>query len=108
MEQIGTFGTSRTHINDLQLFRDETDPDVAAMLADCAIVRLPKGERIDDSGQAHLYIVLSGQLEIESDAHAGDETGTTRVLPGESVGDQAVLDDAANLAAMTPWLSSIA
>ncbi|GAA0408619.1 GGDEF domain-containing protein [Massilia aurea] len=101
MEQIGTFGTSRTTINDLQLFRDETDPDVAAMLADCAIVRLPKGERIDDSGQAHLYIVLSGQLEIESDAHAGDETGTTRVLPGESVGDQAVLDDAANLAAMT-------
>lgn len=101
MEQIGTFGTSRTNINDLQLFRDETDPDVAAMLADCAIVRVPQGERIDDSGQAHLYIVLSGQLEIESDAHAGDETGTTRVLPGESVGDQAVLDDAANLAAMT-------
>lgn len=101
MEQIGTFGASRTTIRDLQLFRDETDPAIAALLAGCAVVRLARGRRIDDGGQARLYIVLAGQLEIASDAHAGEDGNTSRILPGESVGEQAVLDDAVNLAAMT-------
>ena len=101
MEQIGTFGASRTTIRDLQLFRDETDPAIATLLAGCPVVRIARGQRIDDGGRARLYIVLAGQLEIASDAHAGDEGNTSRVLPGESVGEQAVLDDAANLAAMT-------
>ncbi|MBQ5948326.1 GGDEF domain-containing protein [Massilia sp. ST3] len=48
-----------------------------------------------------LYIVLSGLLEVAPDAHAGDDSGTSRILPGESAGEQAVLDDAVNLAAMT-------
>jgi len=103
LEQIGTFGASRTTIRDLQLFRDETAPAIAALVAGCAVVRLASGQRIDDGGQARLYIVLAGQLEIASDAHAGEDggEGTSRILPGESAGEQAVLDDAANLAAMT-------
>jgi diguanylate cyclase (GGDEF)-like protein len=113
LEHVGTFRASRTTIRDLQLFRDETDPAVAAMLADCAVVRVARGRRIEDGGQARLYIVLSGQLEIAPDAHAGDDgdrgtgssmgigNGTSRILPGESVGEQAVLDEAANLAALT-------
>lgn len=101
MEQIGTFGASRTTLRDLQLFRDETDPAIATLLAGCAVVRVARGERIDDGGQARLYIVLSGQLEIAPDAHAGDDGATSRILPGESAGEQAVLDDAVNLAAMT-------
>ncbi|WP_273161478.1 GGDEF domain-containing protein [Massilia timonae] len=101
MEHIGTFGASRTTLRDLHLFRDETDPAIAAMVAGCAVVRMARGRRIDDGGQARLYIVLSGALEIAPDAHAGDEGNTSRILPGESVGEQAVLDDAANLAAMT-------
>ena len=101
MEQIGTFGAHRTTIGDLQLFRDETDGAVTDLLANCAVVRMAKGRRIEDGSHARLYIVLSGQLEIAPDTHADDESGTSCINPGESAGEQAVLDDAANLAAMT-------
>lgn len=101
MEQISTFGASRTTVRDLQLFRDEADPAVAGILADCAVVRVARGGRISNHGQARVYIVLSGLLEIGPEADAGDEGSTRRVLPGESAGEQAVLDDAAEQAAMT-------
>ncbi|WP_020655140.1 GGDEF domain-containing protein [Massilia niastensis] len=101
MEQIGTFGASRYTVRDLQLFRDEYDASVAATLAACAVVRVGRGRRIEDGVRARLYIVLAGQLEVASDTHAGDDGGTIRILPGESVGEQAVLDDAVNLAAIT-------
>ena len=101
LKQISTFDASRYTLDDLPLFRGETAPDIAAMLADCPVMCLAKGLRIEDGGQARLYIVLAGQLEIAPDTHAGDEGSTSRILPGESVGEQAVLDDAVNLAAMT-------
>lgn len=101
MEQIGTFGASRFTVRDLQLFCDEYDPTVAARLAGCAVVRVARGERIEDGFRVRLYIVLSGLLEMAPDAHTGDDGGTSRILPGESAGEQAVLDDAVNLAAMT-------
>lgn len=106
LNQIGTFGTSRHAMRDLHLFRDADDPAVTAALAPCAVVRLEAGQAIEDGLRARLYIVLSGALEVVPDAHTGNEdsgggVATTRVLPGESVGEQAVLDDAANLAAMT-------
>lgn len=101
MEQISTFGASRTTVRDLQLFHDETDPAVAAILANCAVVRVARGERISNHGQARIYIVLSGLLEIAPETDTGDEGSTRRVLPGESAGEQAVLDEASELAAMT-------
>ncbi|OON63984.1 diguanylate cyclase [Massilia sp. KIM] len=101
MEQIGTFGASRYTARDLQLFRGEHDPAVAAALAACTVVRLACGQRIEDGARARLYIVLSGMLEIASNTLTGDDEGTSRILPGESAGEQAVLDDAVNLAAMT-------
>jgi diguanylate cyclase (GGDEF)-like protein len=102
LDQTGTFGTSRHATRDLQLFRDADDPAVTAALAPCAVLKLRAGQRIEDGLRARLYIVLSGSLEVAPDAHSGnDDTGVSRVLPGESVGEQAVLDDAVNLAAMT-------
>jgi len=101
LEQISTFGASRITVRDLQLFHDEADPAVAAILADCAVVRVAQGERINSLGQARVYIVLSGLLEIAPETDAGDESSTRRVLPGESAGEQAVLDEAAEQAAMT-------
>ena len=102
LKQITTFEASRYTLRDLQLFRDETAPAVAALLANSPVMLLAKGNSIEDGGQASLYFVLSGQLEIAPDTHAGDESGgTSRISPGESVGEQAVLDDAVNLAAMT-------
>lgn len=105
MDQIGTFGASPYALRDLELFRGADDPAVTQALAPCAVVRVAAGRRVEDGLRARLYIVLSGALDVAPDAHSGDDggagSGTTRVLPGESVGEQAVLDDAVNLAAMT-------
>jgi diguanylate cyclase (GGDEF)-like protein len=102
LEHIGTFGASRYPIRDLQLFAGADEASVAAALASCAVVRLPKAGQLRDSARARLYIVLSGTLAVEADTNTGVADGTiSRVVPGESVGEQSVLDDTANLAAMT-------
>lgn len=101
MDQICSFAASPYAVRDLQLFRDADDPAVTRALAPCAVVRVAAGRQLEDGMRARLYIVLSGSLEVAPDAHSGDDSGVTRVLPGESVGEQAVLDDAVNLAAMT-------
>jgi diguanylate cyclase (GGDEF)-like protein len=102
LNQIGTFGASRYAIGDLHLFRDADSPAIKAALDSCAVVQVAAGQRVEDGLRARLYIVLSGTLEVAPDAHSGNDDGNlTRVLPGESVGEQAVLDDAVNLAAMT-------
>ncbi|MES2129119.1 MAG: GGDEF domain-containing protein [Pseudomonadota bacterium] len=102
MEQIGTFGASTYLLSDLQLFRDCAEPSLAAALAHCAIVRIPQGQQVADSTRARLYIVLRGALAVAADTRTGMADGTvSRVLAGESVGEQSVLDDATNLAAIT-------
>jgi diguanylate cyclase (GGDEF)-like protein len=102
LEQIGTFGASRYTLRDLQLFRDSDETSLAAALAPCAVVRLAKGKQVEDSFRARLYIVLSGSLAVAADTGAATADGSaSRVLPGESVGEQSVLDDAVNLAAIT-------
>jgi diguanylate cyclase (GGDEF)-like protein len=100
LEQIGTFGASRYRIHDLQLFRDSREPGVAEALAGCAVVRLAKGEQVADATRARLYIVLCGALSVAFDRTGGDGS-TSTVLPGESLGEQSVLDEEANLAAIT-------
>ena len=102
MEQTGIFGESTYRIGDCQLF-DDADHDVLApMLAGCAIVRLAAGEELADGKRARLYILLSGALTVAADADSGIADGSvSRILPGESVGEQSVLDDSANLAAIS-------
>ena len=96
MEHIGTFGASAYSIRDLQLFRGADEEQLAAALANCAVCRLAQGKRLEDSFRARLYIVLRGALaEVAAD-------GTiSKILPGESVGEQSVLDEATNLAAIS-------
>ena len=102
LEQIGTFGASEYRLRDLQLFADADETEVAAALADCAIVRLPAGEELEDAFRARLYIVLSGSLNVAADMRTGLTDGTvSKILPGESVGEQSVLDEAANLTPIT-------
>jgi diguanylate cyclase (GGDEF)-like protein len=85
----------------VELFRGADTAEAARALADCKVVHLACGERIEDTARARLYIVLSGMLEVETDGHAGASDGSiTRISPGESVGEQSVLDDAANLDAV--------
>ncbi|TFW31824.1 GGDEF domain-containing protein [Massilia horti] len=102
MESIGTFGASPYTIRDLHLFRDTHEASVAAALAPCVINRVAKGEQLRERGPARLYIVLSGSLAVVPDTKAGsaDTFGTT-VRPGESVGEQSVLDEAVNRETMT-------
>jgi diguanylate cyclase (GGDEF)-like protein len=102
LETIGTFGASRYTAADLQLFRDAETGPVNAALAHCAIVRVAKDKVVEDTFRARLYIVLSGALEVADDNGVMFAEGApARILPGESVGEQSVLDDATNLAAMT-------
>ena len=101
MERIGTFGASRYTVGPLQLFCDTNQDQIALALADCAVVRLRQGDRLEDAQRARLYIVLSGSLSIEGDVRAGLSEGAIgKVYPGESVGEQSVLDEAANLSAI--------
>jgi diguanylate cyclase (GGDEF)-like protein len=102
---IGAFGASRFAIRDLQLFRDADTPAVAALLADCPVIRVARDEPVEDGLRARLYIVLSGALGVQPATAAGAGE-IQRILPGESVGEQSVLDDAANLDAITALESS--
>lgn len=101
LEYIGNFAQSGYQVEDLQLFRDADAAATASALADCEVVRVAAGELIEDTVRARLYIVLSGMLEVETDGHAGASDGSVnRILAGESVGEQSVLDDAVNLDAV--------
>lgn len=102
VEQTGTFGESSYGIGDLQLFRDADHAQLAPLLAGCPVVRLAAGQPVEDGNSAHLYIVLSGALTVAADTQSGMHDGTvSRILPGESAGEQAVLDESSNLAAMS-------
>ena len=101
MKLIGPFRKAGYKVADLELFRGADMRAAAAALADCDVVELSAGEPIEDAVRARLYIVLSGMLEVELDSHAGTGDGNVnRIMPGESVGEQSVLDDAANLDAV--------
>lgn len=102
LKQITTFSESGYRIDDLQLFRDSDAALAARSLAHCPVVQLQQGESVTDSSRARLYIVLSGALSVSADTRTGMADGTvSKVLPGESVGEQSVLDEEANLSAMT-------
>lgn len=103
MKQISTFGASNYSIGDLQLLRDslrdsKDEAAIARLLAACPIVRVEAGHGVADPHRARLYIVLRGALAVAADTRTGMADGTvSKVLPGESVGEQSVLDEEANL-----------
>ena len=103
MKQISTFGASQYSIADLQLLRDslrdtQDEAAIARLLANCPIVRVEAGHGVADPHRARLYIVLRGALAVAADTRTGMADGTvSKVLPGESVGEQSVLDQEANL-----------
>lgn len=97
MEQITTFGASGYAIGSLHLFDGITDPVVATLLAPCAVIRILHGQTVSQphNSDACVYAVLRGALGNT----LIDETQgvrTEKILPGESVGELSVLDDAAH------------
>ena len=93
MDHIGSFAASPYRLSDLQLFRGADESQLAALLADCSVSRLPQGQRLEDTFRARLFIVLSGAL-----AETAIDGTVSTILPGESVGEQSVLDETTNLA----------
>lgn len=107
LEQTGTFGQSSYRIGELQLFRDADHEQLAPLLAACPVVRVAAGRPVEDGAHARLYIVLSGALAVAADTHSGMADGTvSRILPGESVGEQSVLDESVNLSAISAIVDS--
>jgi diguanylate cyclase (GGDEF)-like protein len=107
LEQTGTFGANSTTTRELQLFRDCDHDALASLLADCAVVHLAAGELIADTAHARLFVVLAGALAVAADTESGMADGTvSRVLPGECVGEQSVLDDSTNLSAISAIVDS--
>ncbi|MBA5689513.1 GGDEF domain-containing protein [Rugamonas apoptosis] len=103
MKQISTFGASGHQLSELQLFRGSDDaPAIARRLAGCAVMQVEAGQPVAHGRQARLYIVLRGALAVAADTRTGMADGTvSKVLPGESVGEQSVLDEEANLASIS-------
>jgi diguanylate cyclase (GGDEF)-like protein len=93
---ISTFATSPYDIASLQLFRDADTASAAALLAACPVMLAAAGEVVSDRACPRLVIVLRGAL-----ADATGEGTPTRILPGESAGEQSVLDGGADLSGLT-------
>nr|WP_269106733.1 diguanylate cyclase [Massilia sp. TS11] len=86
----------------MQLFRGTQDPQIAKLLAPCPILRVAAGAQVPESGRGRLIVVLKGALAVAADTRTGFTDGTvSKVLPGESVGEQSVLDESADLIAIT-------
>jgi diguanylate cyclase (GGDEF)-like protein len=103
LKQISTFAASSYRISDLQLLRNSDDDDaIAKLLAHCPVMQLKADEAVTEAGRARLYIVLHGALSVATDTRTGMADGTvSKILPGESVGEQSVLDEEANLSSIT-------
>jgi diguanylate cyclase (GGDEF)-like protein len=99
LDHITTFGASGYALSDIHLFRELSDNLAVTLLADCPVVRVAAGQTVSEpTGKgAQLYVVLRGAVSVTADAQAGtDVTAATKVLPGECVGEIAVLDDEAS------------
>jgi diguanylate cyclase (GGDEF)-like protein len=103
LKHISAFGESAYQISDLHLLRNaDDDAAIARLLAHCPVVRLEADQQVTESNRARLYIVLRGALSVAADTRTGMADGTvSKILPGESVGEQSVLDEEANLSTIT-------
>ena len=103
MKHISAFGDSSYQVSDLQLLHTaDDDSAIGKLLAHCPIMRLEADQAVTESNRARLYIVLRGALSVATDTRTGMADGTvSKILPGESVGEQSVLDDEANLSTIT-------
>jgi len=92
---LSTFAASPHDIAALQLFRDADAASAATLLADCPVMLAAAGEVISSPASPQLVIVLRGAI-----ADATGDGATTRILPGESAGEQSVLDGEADLSGL--------
>lgn len=107
MPESTTLAASGHDIGSLYLFENITDPVVPAILAQCAVLHFHSGQSVPvlHNNEACVYIVLRGALGNTIIDHAPDDrarqTRTEKILPGESIGELSVLDDAAHTHTLT-------
>lgn len=103
MEQITTFGKSGYTISKLHLFDGVTDKDVDALLAPCTVLRIAADEELPNTHgtEACVYVVLRGALINFLVADNNQQRRTDKILPGESIGELSVLDEAVPSNTMT-------
>ena len=91
MNRGTTFGESGYAIADIQLFRDAEG--IENLLADFPVFHVATGEVVPAivDGNALLYVVLKGALTVSMSAAQAEAAMGSRVLPGECVGEFAVL-----------------
>ena len=102
MKPISTFGASPYRVQEIQLFQGADSGSIAPLLKNSPVMQVEAGEVVANGQRARLYIVLRGALSVAADTRTSMADGSTsKVLRGESVGEQAVLDDEANQATIT-------
>ncbi len=103
MKQITHFGASSYTIDKLHLFDNVTDPAVDALLGQCAIQRLFNGETLPNvhGATACVYVVLRGTLGSTLLVDDTQPLRSDKILPGESIGELSVLDEAVHANTLT-------
>lgn len=97
MHTTTTFGKLAQPLQQLQLFHDVAPAAVAGLLADCPVWQVTAGAEIGAPGdKARLVILLQGALQSVPEEGSPSTEGARRILPGECVGELAVLDDEAS------------
>ena len=110
MEKVSTFGASKYKVADIQLFQGAAAEQIAALIADCPVVRIGAQQQMHD--WAHkggcLFIVLEGALDVTHiDSRDSRLDGASaRILPGECVGELSVLDEEASSDRITARVDS--
>ncbi|WP_353156245.1 GGDEF domain-containing protein [Herminiimonas fonticola] len=96
MEHITHFGASSYTIDKLHLFDGVSDPAVGTLLEQCAIERISSGEALPNThgAAACVYVVLRGALGNTLLADDTQQVRSDKILPGESIGELSVLDEA--------------
>ena len=102
LEKISTFAASGYTTEHLQLFAGVGDPRIAAILAPCHVVRVAAGEEVPNphGKDARVYAVLRGALSNTIKRQDDNTERQDKVLPGESVGELSVLDEAAHYSSL--------
>ncbi|AXA92037.1 GGDEF domain-containing protein [Massilia sp. YMA4] len=103
MKLLSNFAASPHRVTDLQLLRDADVRTAGALLAACPVMLADAGEIVSDAHRPRLTIVLRGALAVQADGDAPGRPPTVaaKILPGESVGEQSVLDDEPDPAVLT-------
>ncbi|GAB2871279.1 diguanylate cyclase [Pseudoduganella ginsengisoli] len=96
-----TFSASPYSIDQIQLFQGADQAIVRKLVAPCPIIHVGQGQPLTHATRA-LFIVLRGALSVATDFRTNTTDGSvSKILPGESVGEQTVVDEEANLSAIT-------